>query len=152
MALKPEAIDMDTVTDEGGSDKTLIVASPGPGEAKLSAAVAPLPFIGGKPTQEQFKILAALAGVFVLLAIIMLMLTARSNSHGASYISAAGQMRMLSQRIAKAAQVSLLGNQAALTELGSSRAKFAELLPASRVQEMTLRRVQAVASIRCPPE
>lgn len=34
----------------------------------------------------------------------------------------------------------------------AAKPKFAELLPASRVQEMTLRRVQAVASIRCPPE
>ena len=34
----------------------------------------------------------------------------------------------------------------------AAKPTFAELLPASRVQEMTLRRVQPVASIRCPPE
>jgi nitrate/nitrite-specific signal transduction histidine kinase len=36
-------------------------------------------------------------------------------------INKAGRERMLSQRIAKSAQVSLLGNQAALTELSTSR-------------------------------
>ena len=54
------------------------------------------------------------------------------------------------------------GNTVAFGEFGlaalepfwepAAKPKFAELLPASRVQEMTLRRVQAVASIRCPPE
>ena len=34
----------------------------------------------------------------------------------------------------------------------AAKPKFAELLPASRVQDMTLKRVQAVASIRYPPE
>ncbi|TXG88022.1 MAG: methyl-accepting chemotaxis protein [Thermomicrobiales bacterium] len=120
---------MDTVTEDSGSEKTLIVPPSQSAPAPANAPAA-LPLIGGRPTQEQFKILAAAIAVLVLLALVMLMLTARSNSHGASYISAAGQMRMLSQRIAKSAQVSLLGNQSALTELSTSRTKFSELLQA----------------------
>jgi len=129
MALKLPALGMDTVTEDSGSEKTLIVP-PSQSAPAPAAAQAALPLIGGRPTQEQFKILAAAVALLVLLALVMLMLTARSNSHSASYISAAGQMRMLSQRIAKAGQVSLLGNQAALTELSASRTKFSELLQA----------------------
>ncbi|HMV53406.1 MAG TPA: methyl-accepting chemotaxis protein [Rhodocyclaceae bacterium] len=129
MALKLPALGTDTVTEDSGSERTLIVP---PSQSVPAPATAPaaLPLIGGRPTQEQFKILAAAVAISVLLALVMLMLTARSNSHSASYISAAGQMRMLSQRIAKSAQVSLLGNQAALTELSTSRTKFSELLQA----------------------
>lgn len=127
MALKLPSLGMQSATDNGGSDKTLIVV-PGQGGGETSQTPAPLPIVGGKPQQEQIKILAIAFAIFALLAVVMMILTARSNSHSSSYISAAGQMRMLSQRVAKAAQLSLMGNQAALGELGSSRGKFKELL------------------------
>ena len=129
MALKLTSPGTQSAPGSGGSDKTLIVVpSKSGGEKPPPAAV--LPVIGGKPQQEQIRLLAVSFAVLALLTVVMLLLTARSNSHNASYISAAGQMRMLSQRVAKSAQVSLLGNQAALSELSTSRSKFRELLGA----------------------
>ena len=127
MALKLSSLANQSAPESGSADKTLIVV-PGPGGGDKPLPTAVLPIIGGKPQQEQIKILAVAIAILALLATVMMLLTLRSNSHLASYISAAGQMRMLSQRVAKAAQVSLLGNQAALQELGDSRNKFKQLL------------------------
>ncbi len=129
MALKLSSLANQSAPESGSADKTLIVVpGPGGGDKPLPAAV--LPVIGSKPQQEQIKILAVAIAILALLATVMMLLTLRSNSHVSSYISAAGQMRMLSQRVAKSAQVSLLGNQAALQELGDSRNKFKLLLEA----------------------
>jgi twitching motility protein PilJ len=129
MALKLPSLGTQAAAETGGSDKTLIVV-PGQSAGEKPRPTAALPLIGSKPQQEQIKILAVAFAVLAMLAAVMMVLTARSNGHNASYVSAAAQMRMLSQRIAKAAQVSLLGNQPALRELSSSRGKFGELLEA----------------------
>ncbi len=83
MALKLPALGTDTVTEDSGSERTLIVP-PSQSVPAPTTAPAALPLIGGRPTQEQFKILAAAVAISVLLALVMLMLTARSNSHSAS--------------------------------------------------------------------
>lgn len=127
MALKLSSLANQSAPESGSADKTLIVV-PGQGGGDKPLPAALLPIIGGKPQQEQIKLLAVAIAIMALLATVMMLLTLRSNSHFASYVSAAGQMRMLSQRVAKAAQVSLLGNQAALQELGDSRNKFKQLL------------------------
>lgn len=129
MALKLPSLGTQSAPASGSSDKTLIVV-PGQGGGEIPQPSAALPVIGGKPQQDQIKILAVAFAALALLAVLMMLLTGRGNSHSASYISAAGQMRMLSQRVAKAAQGSLQGNQAALSELSGSRGKFRELLDA----------------------
>ncbi|KON81156.1 methyl-accepting chemotaxis protein [Azoarcus sp. PA01] len=52
----------------------------------------------------------------------------RESANATSYISVAGEMETLSQRIAKAAQLSLQGNPQAFVDLRSGTSRFAELL------------------------
>jgi twitching motility protein PilJ len=49
----------------------------------------------------------------------------RQSAHGTAYIAASGEMRMLSQRLAKASSLALQGNPAAFKQLKESRDSFA---------------------------
>jgi len=55
-------------------------------------------------------VLVPLLVVLLVLSGVLVFINARDAKHGALYIADAGQLRMLSQRLAKAAQQSLLGN------------------------------------------
>lgn len=129
MALKLPSLGKQFAEDSGSSDKTLVIVSDQGGGEKPQRPVV-LPLIGGKPQQDQLKLLWTAFAVLALLAVVMILLTARATSLNASYISAAGQMGTLSQRIAKAAQASSLGREGALKELADSRDKFRDLLDA----------------------
>ena len=61
------------------------------------------------------------AGFFVFI-------NARDSKYSALYIADAGQLRMLSQRLAKAAQQSLLGNPEAFKQIAASRDAFTTIL------------------------
>jgi twitching motility protein PilJ len=52
----------------------------------------------------------------------------RDSANGTAYISAAGEMRMLSQRLAKATSLAVQGNEGAFTQLKESRQTFGDLL------------------------
>jgi twitching motility protein PilJ len=93
-------------------------------------ASAALPFLAGKNAAEQLRVLrvpflifAVLTGAFVLYQI-------RVSSFGTAYVTAAGQMRTLSQQLAKASQLTLQGDAAAFGELKGSREQFNSLLEA----------------------
>ncbi len=66
--------------------------------------------------------------VLLVLAGILVFLNARDSKHAALYIADAGQLRMLSQRLAKAAQQSLLGNPEAFKQVAASRDAFSGIL------------------------
>jgi twitching motility protein PilJ len=51
----------------------------------------------------------------------------RQATYGTAYIATAGDMRMLSQRLAKASSLALLGDPAAFKQLRDSRDSFASL-------------------------
>ncbi|MCL2657027.1 MAG: methyl-accepting chemotaxis protein [Betaproteobacteria bacterium] len=87
-----------------------------------------LPFISGRPVSEQLRILGALLAVFALVAIVLTFVQLNRVREGTAYVAAAGEMRTLSQRLAKAAQQALQGNAAAFTELKESREQFVERL------------------------
>jgi twitching motility protein PilJ len=91
-------------------------------------ALPQLPVIGGMPISRQFQILTVLFVVLLLVAAGLGIRENRVGTHATAYISATGQMRMLSQRLAKAAQLALQGNAAAFKELKESRDTFASLL------------------------
>ena len=85
-------------------------------------------FLGQKPVLEQMK---TLGGIFVVLLLLIAGLTYHDNresTHGTAYISASGEMRMLSQRLAKASSLALQGNPVAFAQLKESRETFAQLL------------------------
>ncbi|MBL8403256.1 MAG: type IV pili methyl-accepting chemotaxis transducer N-terminal domain-containing protein [Dechloromonas sp.] len=89
----------------------------------------PLPsFLAGQSVIQQMK---TLGGIFVLLLLLIAVLVFRDNRESAyntAYVAAAGEMRMLSQRLAKASSLALQGNAVAFAQLRDSRETFGKLL------------------------
>ncbi len=89
----------------------------------------PLPsFLAGQSVIQQMK---TLGGIFVLLLLLIAILVFRDNRESAyntAYVAAAGEMRMLSQRLAKASSLALQGNAVAFAQLRDSRETFSKLL------------------------
>ncbi len=73
-------------------------------------------------------VLVPLLLVLLVLAGVLVFLNARESKYGTVYIADAGQLRMLSQRLAKAAQQSLLGNPEAFKQVAASRDAFTAIL------------------------
>ena len=87
--------------------------------------------LAGAADTAQHKPLAALLPAFVVLLVITAMLVwnnYQSSKQGAQYIADAGQLRMLSQRLAKASLQGLLGNPSAFRQVQTSRDAFATIL------------------------
>ncbi len=86
---------------------------------------APLPLIGHLPVGRQLQILSVL--LILLLAVdgVVVALDARQGTFGTIYIATVGKIRMLSQRLAKAAQQASQGNLEAFKQLRESRDEFA---------------------------
>src|SRR5262245_40414544 len=91
-------------------------------------AAKPMPVIGRKSFKVQMQVLLTLLALLVFLIAAVGLLAIRTTSNGTAYVGAAGQMRMLSQRIAKEAQQGLQGVPDAFTRLKKSRDEFAGLL------------------------
>src|SRR3954470_24775568 len=87
-----------------------------------------LPFLGGMRVGRQYTILGALFAAVFLAAAVMVVLDNRSATYGTVYVATSTQMRMLSQRIAKAAQTGLTGNAQAFKQLRASRDQFVQSL------------------------
>ncbi|MFZ2269391.1 MAG: methyl-accepting chemotaxis protein [Azonexus sp.] len=81
-----------------------------------------------KPVIEQMKVLGGIFFALFLLIAGLVFHDNRESTHGTAYISAAGEMRMLSQRLAKASSLALQGNPVAFAQLKESRETFARLL------------------------
>lgn len=98
----------------------------------LEAAGAPKKkgALPGKTFRTQTQVLLTVLGFLVFAIVLLGWLAIRTTSQGTAYINAAGQMRMLSQRIAKESQQGVQGNAAAFARLKSSRDEFAGLLEA----------------------
>jgi twitching motility protein PilJ len=85
-------------------------------------------FLAEQPVIQQMK---TLGGVFVVLLVaiaILVFIGNRESAYGTAYVAASGEMRMLSQRLAKASTLALQGNPAAFTQLKESRETFGQLL------------------------
>jgi twitching motility protein PilJ len=73
-------------------------------------------------------VLVPMLVVVLVVAGILVFVNARDSKYGAFHIADAGQLRMLSQRLAKAAQQSVLGNPEAFKQVSASRDAFTSLL------------------------
>jgi len=97
--------------------------------ADMTPVKMPLPaFLAGQPVVQQMK---TLGGIFVLLLLLIAVLVFRDNresAHNTAYVAASGEMRMLSQRLAKASSLALQGNAVAFAQLKDSRETFGKLL------------------------
>ena len=102
--------------------------------AKASAATSAggLSWLPGSFAQQPvIKQMKTLGGIFVVLLLaiaILVIFNNRSLTYDTAYVAASGEMRMLSQRLAKASTLALQGNPAAFAQLKDSRETFSRLL------------------------
>ena len=93
--------------------------------AKKRAAPA-----GGRSFRSQMQLLILLLAGLFLAVVVVGLLAIRTTTQGTAFVGAAGQMRMLSQRLAKESQQGLQGSAEAFTRLKRSRDEFAGLVDA----------------------
>jgi twitching motility protein PilJ len=98
----------------------------------------------GMPVTRQLQVIGAAFLFFVAVIALMVFIDAQTATRGTAYVQAAGDMRTLSQQLAKSAQQGLQGNPAAFAELKTSRDRFAELLE-------TLRQGGRIGDVQVPP-
>jgi len=84
--------------------------------------------IGGLPIGRQLQLLTALLVALLVIDAAIVAIDTRQGTFGTMYIATVGKVRMLSQRLAKAAQQASQGNAAAFKQLRESRDEFASLL------------------------
>ncbi len=89
-----------------------------------------LPFLAGRSASEQLRMLRTPFLILAILTAALVLYQVRVSSFGTAYVAAAGQMRTLSQQLAKASQLALQGEPAAFGELKRSREQFNSLLAA----------------------
>src|SRR6266581_1210097 len=87
-----------------------------------------LPLIGDKPASSQVQILGSLFLLCLVVPTFLLVLDNRAAAHSSAYLGAAGQLRVLTQQVAKAGQSALKGNAAAFGELRNTRNRISTLL------------------------
>jgi len=87
-----------------------------------------LAFLSQFPVTKQLQILGG--GLLLIMLVIagIIYHDNRESTYGTVYIAASGEMRMLSQRLAKASSLALQGNPAAFKQLKDSRDNFANKL------------------------
>ena len=81
-----------------------------------------------QPVIQQMKTLGGLFVVLLLALAILVVFNNQTSTYGTAYVAASGEMRMLSQRLAKASTLALQGNPAAFAQLKDSREAFSRLL------------------------
>jgi twitching motility protein PilJ len=79
---------------------------------------------GAMRVGQQYAILGAVFGVLFIVAAVIVFIDNRAATYGTTYVSTSAQMRMLTQRIAKAAQTGLIGSPEAFKQLQQSREEF----------------------------
>jgi len=83
-----------------------------------------LPLIGKSPVVRQFQILGVLTAAFVAIAVFMVYLDNRAAAQRALHSSAATEMQMLSQRLARGSALAAQGQSAAFDAVRDSRDRF----------------------------
>ncbi|ANQ86616.1 methyl-accepting chemotaxis protein [Azoarcus olearius] len=105
---------------------TTIMEAPGTPPRKGKAAKPR----SNRPVGDQIKVLGALFAGLVAVTAGLVIYQGRQSAHATTYVAAAGEMQMLSQQIAKSAQLALQGSPASFAELRSGSARFTSLLQA----------------------
>jgi twitching motility protein PilJ len=102
------------------------VEGPAPAaSAKPAAARGGVPLIGRLSSGRQLQMLIGLLVALLAIDGAVVWVDARQSTFGTIYIATAGKIRMLSQRLAKAAQQASQGNLEAFKQLRESRDEFA---------------------------
>ncbi len=99
------------------------------------------------PIGKQMQILGACLLLVVLIIAVVVFRDSRQATHGTAYVATAGEMRMLSQRLAKASSLALLGDATAFQQLKDSRDGFA-----TNLDRLTNGGQVAAASVPASPD
>jgi twitching motility protein PilJ len=125
MALK--LFDQKKAPENETASDTTIIEDDAP---TLQGDTSPQGGAPGRPVSERMKSLGALLVLLVAVIIGLLMYQSRQSGNATLYVAAAGELQMLSQQIAKAAQLSLQGNTSAFAEFRDATGRFSSLLKA----------------------
>jgi twitching motility protein PilJ len=109
-----------TVLDVAGS-----TIQPSPAGAR-----AGLPLIGSKPVAQQLRLFGFIFAIALLVAAVATLLDFQQARTSAALAAASGQVRTLSQQIAKTVPLALQGNADAFKELRSTKDRFSKLIQA----------------------
>ncbi len=82
-------------------------------------------FLAKYPITRQLQILGTALLVLMLIVGVLVYRDNRASTHNTAYVATAGEMRMLSQRLAKASSLALQGDPFAFMLLRDSHSKFA---------------------------
>jgi twitching motility protein PilJ len=123
MAFKLPGLSLGSSKAASATVDTIMDSSSGGQEAAL-------PILRGKSAADQLRVLRVPFLIFAALTTALVLYQIRVSSFGTAYVDGAGQMRTLSQQIAKASQLALQGEPNAFGELEQSRAQFNQLLDA----------------------
>src|SRR5436189_1987282 len=99
-----------------------------PRAASGGILAAPLRLIGRLTGGRQLQLLTALLVLLLLVDAAIVVVDARQATFNTLYVAAVGKIRMLSQRLAKAAQQASQGNAVAFKQLRESRDEFAAVV------------------------
>lgn len=129
---------------KGESDMTVSSVMPSPLEVQAtslaqsrrkgggigsSRSKIPLPkFLANQPIELQIKYLAWVVGLLVFAALVLVVWDNVSTRRNTAYLTGAGEMRMLSQRLAKASALAVQGNAVAFSQVAKSQQDFAAML------------------------
>ena len=111
-----------SATSGQGDSATMTLSANAPAEKRALPG-----FLAGQSVPQQMKILGTIFIVLLLAIAAIVFHDNRESTHNTAYISASGEMRMLSQRLAKASTLALQGNTVAFNQLKESRETFARL-------------------------
>ena len=120
MAFKIGALKSAFVPRSASEAKQNVASPAGP-----SWMARPLPLIGRLSSGRQMQILTTLLVGLLLIDAGLVFYDTRQGSFATLYIATVGKIRMLSQRLAKAAQQASQGNREAFKQLRESRDEFA---------------------------
>ena len=98
-------------------------AAPGP-TTVVEGPKRSLVGLGRLRVGQQYTILGVIFGILFVIAAVLVFIDNRAATYGTIYVSTSADMRMLTQRIAKAAQTGLIGNPDAFKQLQASRDQF----------------------------
>jgi len=82
-------------------------------------------FLSQYSVTKQLQILGGILLLMMLIIAYVIYHDNRESTYGSAYIATAGEMRMLSQRLAKASSLALQGDSAAFKQLRDSHSQFA---------------------------
>ncbi|HKB59469.1 MAG TPA: methyl-accepting chemotaxis protein [Gallionellaceae bacterium] len=127
MAFKLPFKSSGSKTDAGGAPKVAAFRQKGAAKKGLADTV-PLPLIGRLSSDTQLKVVGGLAVGALVVALGSAYLDYRTTSFGARYLELAGDLKLLTQRLAKDAGMSVQGDQTAIEALPGDKAAIQQIV------------------------